>query len=854
MDTLRRSFMVLCLLVAPAISALGGGSGLNIVIVVNQNSSNSIALGNYYRELRQVPPQNIFRMTGWTGAVTDWTRQQFTNALLNPLNSFLAQRVLTNQVDYLLLSMDIPYRVIDGANIDSTTSTLYYGFKTNDPPPGAGLPASCSLPDASANPFAGSETPFRNIAPGSLSANNLMATMITANNLELARATVYQGVISDSSFPTQTVYLVKSTDADRNIRYKTFDRAIFDTRVRGNYSMARTNLNAPSGLGPMLGLQTGLFTYSTAALAFVPGALADNLTSYGGAIFQNTGGHLNILSLLAAGAAGSYGTVDEPCAYLEKFPSPQTYFYQARGFTLAEAYYQGVTNPYQGLLMGDPLSAPFALPPTVYWTNISPDQVLSGIASLSMRALSGSAELPVSSVDLFTNGTWMTTLTNIPPAQGNRLTVNVGSRTVTYSVPASASVKTVATGLTAALNNAAAQTKVKAVLRGDRIELRLTDRSQPPDLLSLGAQSALGTAQLLTTHLHGSRSNFLVSVAHGIRQFQVEGNPTNRWLSLAVTKTNGQIVAFGVTNTASLARLDFVQTLVDAVNAHPDLSGPDGLVAEDLVDGGADVTFNLRARSASWDAAQIQAKLTAQTGLTVTPSTLAQLDDNLDDLQPRNHLYVSAGLTNFTVNFSLNTATLGDGSHELTATATDGTHVQTQARTPLNVIVRNGFMEASLVTLVGGTNAALEATLQFSVTANDPAVNRIELFGTGGSLGVVTGAPSATFQVSGATLGPGLHPFYAVATGPGGLAFRTATKWISLVGEQPPPPLSITGPASAPALTWPAAAGRTYSILGTTNLSITFQPIGTVTPTNETAYWSDPTAPSQTRFYRVRSN
>ena len=43
-----------------------GGSGLNVIVVVNQNSTNSVQLGNDYCEQRGVPPQNLLRMTGWT--------------------------------------------------------------------------------------------------------------------------------------------------------------------------------------------------------------------------------------------------------------------------------------------------------------------------------------------------------------------------------------------------------------------------------------------------------------------------------------------------------------------------------------------------------------------------------------------------------------------------------------------------------------------------------------------------------------------------------------------------------------------------------------------------------------------
>ncbi len=43
-----------------------GGSGLNTVVVVNQASSNSCELGNYYCQQRRVPPQNVLAIN-WSG-------------------------------------------------------------------------------------------------------------------------------------------------------------------------------------------------------------------------------------------------------------------------------------------------------------------------------------------------------------------------------------------------------------------------------------------------------------------------------------------------------------------------------------------------------------------------------------------------------------------------------------------------------------------------------------------------------------------------------------------------------------------------------------------------------------------
>ena len=142
------------------VSAAGlfaGGSGLNVAVVVNQNSTNSVQLGNYYCEKRGVPPQNFLRIN-WTGGNISWNRSNFETNLLNPLAAMLAGRRLTNQVDYVVLCMDIPYQVTAVNGINSTTAALFYGFKTDDCTSDcpAGIPG-CNLPAASSNAYVGSE-------------------------------------------------------------------------------------------------------------------------------------------------------------------------------------------------------------------------------------------------------------------------------------------------------------------------------------------------------------------------------------------------------------------------------------------------------------------------------------------------------------------------------------------------------------------------------------------------------------------------------------------------------------------------------------------------------------------------
>src|SRR5437899_12925037 len=110
MNVLCRWLGCLALFGVSAGQLQAGGSGLNVAVMVNQNSTNSVQLGNYYAERRQVPPQNYLRIN-WSGGNTEWTESDFYTYLYNPVASMLSTRQLTNQIDFVVLSMDIPYRV-----------------------------------------------------------------------------------------------------------------------------------------------------------------------------------------------------------------------------------------------------------------------------------------------------------------------------------------------------------------------------------------------------------------------------------------------------------------------------------------------------------------------------------------------------------------------------------------------------------------------------------------------------------------------------------------------------------------------------------------------------------------------
>jgi len=207
-----------------------------------------------------------------------------------------------------------------------------------------------------------------------------------------------------------------------------------------------------------------------------------------------TAAKTSLLAFLNAGAAGSYGTVVEPCNYLEKFPDPMDYFYQSRGFSVAEAYYQSLRNPFQGLLVGEPLCAPFAVRGGADWSSLTNGSVLSGQPSHNLTFFSAATNLPLGQVDLFLDGSFIQTVTNLPPSGGNVLSVTLNGFTVNYSVPANATVASTASGLAAALNAETNSTRVMAYPAGDRLILEGLDVANAGGNVSLSASTAAGSA------------------------------------------------------------------------------------------------------------------------------------------------------------------------------------------------------------------------------------------------------------------------------------------------------------------------------------------------------------------------
>ncbi len=138
-------------------------------------------------------------------------------------------------------------------------------------------------------------------------------------------------------------------------------------------------LNKKDVQGAMLGVAS--LNWADTGSKIAPGAIIDNLTSFGGVLTQGAG-QTPLTDFLRHGAAGASGTVVEPYAIPNKFPVPAIFVHYARGCSLAESFYQSVWGPYQLLVVGDPLCRPWARAPVVSVTGVASGATIRGDLTL----------------------------------------------------------------------------------------------------------------------------------------------------------------------------------------------------------------------------------------------------------------------------------------------------------------------------------------------------------------------------------------------------------------------------------------------------------------------------------------
>jgi len=191
-----------------------------------------------------------------------------------------------------------------------------------------------------------------------------LSMLLAAKDADSAKALIDRGVRSDGTLglrgaPAVNAHFVTTSDAVRSVRQALFPPAGPNPAVGLNVHLDKTD--ALKNARRVVLYETGMVQVDALDTnEFVPGALGDHLTSFGG-ILDKPGGGGPVLGGSEGGVTAPSGPTSEPCAHPQKFPHPQALIgFYLQGATALEAYWKSVAWPQQGLFVGEPLAAPFA--------------------------------------------------------------------------------------------------------------------------------------------------------------------------------------------------------------------------------------------------------------------------------------------------------------------------------------------------------------------------------------------------------------------------------------------------------------------------------------------------------------
>ncbi|MBV8502391.1 MAG: TIGR03790 family protein [Paucibacter sp.] len=312
----------------------------NLGLVINLDDPYSVAVGKYYQLRRHISDAHVLRLHVPV-------KPRLSQGEFAELETRIRKQ-MPEAVQGLALAWRQPYAV----ECNGITSALAHGYQ----------PKICEQTCAASEPssyasYLGNQ-PFadKGVRP---------AMLIAARSEDSARQLIDRGVAADASLPSAflavNAWFLSTSDAARNARSVWFPPA--GTLRPWMVDVKRVEADQLPAMQRALIVQTGLARVEGLdRIQWLPGALADHLTSFGGLLDAAPGeGQMSAIDWIESGATASYGTVSEPCNHWQKFPHPQLLMLSyIQGVTALEAYWHSVVWPAQGVFIGEPLAAPFA--------------------------------------------------------------------------------------------------------------------------------------------------------------------------------------------------------------------------------------------------------------------------------------------------------------------------------------------------------------------------------------------------------------------------------------------------------------------------------------------------------------
>ncbi len=323
-------------------------------------------LARDYAALRHIPEINLVELDLPEKPPLEIPAGEFIRTIWEPAQNAIRKRGLEDHILAWAYSVDFPIRISATPAISLQGITFLKGKLpapemvsrgTYASPLFAG-PDTPSLPGFPAQSFdvqhawLGTDMPVPSIMLGFMGPNG--------NTREEILACLRTGINADRTRPDGIVCIVTNADVRSLCRQWEFAPLTRELKSQ-DITTVITNSVPTAGSVGLIGLMTGAADIpglSSAPPPFLPGAIADHLTSFG-AVFENNS-QTKITEWIRAGATAAAGTVTEPMSIWSKFPHARIFALPPSGCTLLESFYQAIRCPLQILIIGEPLSAPWA--------------------------------------------------------------------------------------------------------------------------------------------------------------------------------------------------------------------------------------------------------------------------------------------------------------------------------------------------------------------------------------------------------------------------------------------------------------------------------------------------------------
>ncbi|MBI2842988.1 MAG: TIGR03790 family protein [Armatimonadetes bacterium] len=373
----------------------GGGGPKSVLVVQNTRSRVSADIAAYYVRMRGIPKSNLCAITCSTNEIV--SKQECETKIVAPIREFLKKPEIADRIHYIVLTKGVPL----GAD---------YGYKSG--PLSVTSILTCvaaNVTEPITNPYGPTaqqpvEAAFSYDIP--LGARLYLVTRLDAYTVEDVHRMINRSIFA---VPFGHVALDRRVVDESNTGYV----ALNDRLATANYALE--SMGVPTTyddshlfLGWMQNL-IGYFSWGSndpsftfpayTSNSFQPGSIADTYVSTSGRTFDRPAesGQSLIADLIPAGACGVSGYVSEPYSYYTTRPEVLFDRY-IKGYNVAESFYAACPELFwKSVVVGDPLMAPFATPPSVFILNSS-ETPITGLATLSVSAFDWSG---VSKVEFY---------------------------------------------------------------------------------------------------------------------------------------------------------------------------------------------------------------------------------------------------------------------------------------------------------------------------------------------------------------------------------------------------------------------------------------------------------------------